>query len=146
MSKVLRWVGVFTLLLVVSACATGPSLKDSQSSIQPLAANMGRVYFYRDGSPFGAAIQPSVFVNQQKVGDSVPGGVFYRDFAPGSYVVTVETEVEKSLPFELAAGQVRYVKMDMGFGWIAGRVHLALVEAPQANAEMQSLSLVKAGN
>jgi Protein of unknown function (DUF2846) len=134
------------LLLVVSACATGPSLKDSQASIQPLAPNMGRIYFYRDGSPFGAAIQPSVLVNQQRAGYSVPGGVFYRDYAPGSYVVSVETEVEKTVTVDLAAGQTRYVKMDMGFGWIAGRVHLTLVEAGQANADMQSLSLVQATN
>jgi hypothetical protein len=146
MLKIAKWAGALMLLLVVSACATGPSLKDSQTSVAPLQANMGRIYFYRDGSPFGSAIQPSVMVNQQRVGYSVPGGVYYRDFAPGSYVVSVETEVEKTVTVNLAAGQTRYVKMEMGFGWIAGRVHLAEVDQAQANAEMQSLSLVQATN
>jgi hypothetical protein len=143
MSRSLQWAGALVLLLVLSACATGPSLKDSQASVQPLPTNMGRIYFYREGSPIGAAIQPSVYVNQQRVGSSVPGGVFYRDFAPGTYVVSVETEVEKTVTVNLAAGQTRYVRMEMGFGWIAGRVHLTLVDAAQADQQMQTLSLLK---
>lgn len=126
---------------LLASCATGPTLQQTQASIRPIPKDRARIYLYRTNSPFGSAIQPRVLLNGQKVGDSVPGGVFFCDVAPGTYTATVNTEVEKSAVISAVAGQNFYVRMDWGFGWIVARVHIEEVPASIGEAEAQSLSL-----
>ncbi len=75
-----RWL----LPIALAACATGPKYTEMQSSIPTLGAEQGRVYFYRSGSAFGAAVQPSILLNGVVVGESKPGGFFFVDQAAGN--------------------------------------------------------------
>lgn len=131
---------LLALSSILAGCATGPSFTEVAANLDPLPAESGRIYFYRSGSPFGAAVQPSVFLNGDKVGSAVPGGVFFEDVPPGNYEVTTETEVERKATFTLARGQTRYVRMEVGFGWLVGRIYPVLVDGSEGESEIQDLA------
>lgn len=126
--------------LVLVGCASGPTFSKISSTLPNLSNDMGRIYFYRASSPVGAAVQPSIRLNGEKVGDSEPGGVFYKDVRPGNYEVATSTEVTRKLTFTVAAGQTRYVETSVGFGFAVGRVHANLVEPDVGKAAIQDLS------
>jgi hypothetical protein len=104
-------------------------------------AGQGRVYFYRP-SALGAAVQPDVFLNGQKVGTAKPHGVYFVDRAPGDCVVTSSTETEKKLTFTLEPGQTRYVRLNIQMGFFVGRIVPELVDRTEAEKEMSDLSFV----
>lgn len=114
--------------MLLAACASGPKYSDVQSSIPQLASGQGRVYFYRSNSMLGAAIQPSITLNGEKVGDSKPGGFFYVDRPPGNYEVVCGTEVERKATFALSAGDQRYIKTTISMGALVGHVTPELVD------------------
>jgi hypothetical protein len=64
-----------------------------KSSIPTLAADQGRVVFYRT-TVFGAAVQPEVKLNGVTVGTAVPNGFFWADRPPGPIEISTSTEVE----------------------------------------------------
>lgn len=125
--------------LVASGCASGPQYKEVASSIPTLKEAQGRIYFYRSGSMFGAALQPSINVNGQAVGKSQPGGFFYADEPAGQYVVSTTTETEKTVSFKLDAGETKYVKTSVGFGLLVGRVIPTLESADEAAKNLDGL-------
>jgi Protein of unknown function (DUF2846) len=132
-------IGLALPILAVTGCATGPKLTEVQSKIPPIPTGRGRIWFYRSTS-FGAAIQPSVHLNGEKVGEAVPHGVYYRDVSPGDYNVLLSTEVDRRLTFTVANGEERFVRLVVTFGLIAARVYPELVGAAEARAEIASLA------
>jgi len=140
MKRYTTLVCIVLLTLALSACATGPKYSEIKTSFQNLAPDKGRVFFYRSFNPFGSAIQPSVLLDNEKVGDSVPGGFFFVDRQPGDCQVILSTEVDRKLTFTLDKGQERYVRMSVGLGVIIYRVYPELVDKATAESEMQGLS------
>ncbi len=138
-----RIIAVLLSTFVLFACATGPTMRELQSQIPALSEGKGRIHFYRESSPFGAAIQPIVWLNGKNVGETIPGGVFYRDVSPGNYTVKIATEVKRIINFELKAGQNRYVRMEVGIGVMAARITPLLVPEQEAKPQVMSLSLIK---
>lgn len=134
---------LFALLPVVllSACATGMAYKDARASFPALSPEQGRIWFYRS-SAFGAALQPDVYLNGQKVGTAKPHGVYFVDRSPGSYEVSTTTEVEKKLTFTLEKGQQRFVRFVAGFGLVVGRVYPELIDPKTAEEEIQDLAYI----
>jgi hypothetical protein len=104
-----------------------------------LNAGQGRVFVYRD-SAFGAAIQPDVAINGKTVGVSRANGFFYTDLPAGQYKVSAQTEVERSLSFTLAPGEVKYVQTTISFGFLAGRMNFDLVNAAAGEAAIKDLA------
>jgi hypothetical protein len=127
MSRV-RLIVILALSALLAACASGPMLAEIQSQIPSLEPGQGRLYFYRDNNFVGGGVQPSILVNSQSVGKSVPGGFFFVDVKPGPVEVSCSTEVEKKLSLVLDAGQTRYVRTVVGFGVFVGRVYPELVD------------------
>ena len=103
------------VLLIVfvslSGCASGPAYNDVASSIRPVSAGKGRIYIYRT-SAFGAAVQPVVYLNGQVVGNAIAQGFFYVDRPPGTYEVSVTTEVTRKAAFTLNAGDEKFIRLD----------------------------------
>lgn len=92
----------------------------------------------RAGTPgIGAAVQPEVKLNGERVGSAVPKGFFYVDRSPGDYEVTTTTELKKSLTFHLDAGQTRYVRLNISFGFMVGHVYPELVEESVGKTELE---------
>ena len=125
--------------IMLAACATsGPKFSEMNATIAAAKPEMGRIYFYRTAL-LGAAVQPAVRLNGEKVGSAVPNGFFYVDRPAGSYQVATETEVEKKLTFTLEAGQVRYVRLNISMGFFVGHVYGELVDEAKGRAEIADL-------
>lgn len=137
--NVARLVGV-AAVAILAGCATGPKHAEVKSQIPNLKPGEGRMYFYRESQPFGAAIQPDVMLNGAKVGDSVPGGFFFVDQAPGAKEVVTSTEVERKLTFTLDPGQTRYVRTTVGLGVLVYRVYPELMDNATGEKEIAELS------
>jgi hypothetical protein len=131
-------IGTFAFL---AGCATG-GIKHAEMkvSMQALKSDEGRIYFYRNASMLGAAIQPDIKLNDATVGSSVPGGFFFIDRPAGNYEAHATTEVERKLTFTLTTGETKYIRTSPSFGVLVGRINFDLVNAPDAEAELASLS------
>jgi hypothetical protein len=118
-------------LPLVAACAGGPTFTEMHASEPALAADSGRIYFYRESTMMGAALQPSVKIDGTAVGDAVPGGYFYVDRPAGTYKVSTTTEKEEDIDVKLAAGQIRYVRFDIGMGVFVGHIIPSIIDPDQ---------------
>ena len=127
-------------VLVLGGCASsGPRHAEIKSTLPALGAEQARIFFYRNASPLGAAIQPDIRLNGEVVGTSIPGGFFYKDVAAGNYVVSTTTERERQLTFTIAAKDIRYVRTTPSFGVFVGRIQPELVPAQEAEQEIADL-------
>ena len=133
-----RMGAVWFLGLLVAGCASGPTLSEMSASIPPVGASDGRFYIYRTTGA-AAAIQPSVKVNDEVVGDAVPRGFFYVDRPAGSYKISTSTEVERTLSLTLEPGQVRYVRLGISMGFFVGHVYPELVDDAEGKDDIASL-------
>ena len=141
MKKNLMLLAASFICLTLFACATGgPKYSEMQSTIPQVASDQGRIYFYRSATFWGAAIQPDIFLNGEKVGESVPGGFFYVDVKPGDCEVSCSTEVERKLSFVLEQGQARFVRTKVGMGVLVYRVYPELVEPSDGMNEIKELT------
>ncbi len=125
---------------LLTGCATGPKYEEVRGGFATLAAEQGRIYFFRSSNPFGSGIQPSVMLNGEKVGDSKPGGFFFVNRTPGNYEVNLTTEVDKKLTFTLEPRQEQYVRMSVGLGVIVYRVYPELVDKKTGEEDLKGLS------
>jgi Protein of unknown function (DUF2846) len=133
---------VTALLFALAGCASGPAYKDVSSSFSAIASGNGRIFFYRTAT-MGAALQPSVMLNGQKVGSAVPGGFFYVDRPPGDFEVATTTELKKTLTFHLDEAQTRYIRLSISLGLIVGHVYPELVEDSVGAGEIQKTKMVQ---
>ena len=129
------------LVLLLSGCASGPKYAEVVLTIPSLTPSQGRIYFYRP-SAFGAAVQPDINLNGQKVGTAKPHGFYFVDRAPGNYEVTAATETEKKLTFTLEPGQARFVRLKIQMGVFVGRIVPELVDKAEAEGELKELSFI----
>src|SRR5262245_19529196 len=125
---------VASMLLTACAIST-PKYSEMAASMAAAGPDMGRIYFYRT-MLLGFAVQPEVRLNGQVVGRAVPNGFFYVDRPAGNYEVATATEVERKLTFTLDSGQVRYVRLNISMGLLAGHVYGELVDEAKGQAEI----------
>ena len=130
--------GTFCVILL-SGCASGLKFAEAKRSIPNLNPDQARIYFYRT-TAFGAAVQPAVKLNEEKIGSAVPKGFFYADRPPGNYHVDASTEVKRRLSLTLEKGQTRYVRLNMAMGFWVGHVWPELVDDQTAEKEIAKCS------
>lgn len=137
----MRRVGSFAAAFaLLSGCvAGGVKHAEMKSSMQALKPDEGRIYFYRRASIFGAALQSDISLNGVVVGTSKPGGFFFVERPPGAYEAHASTEVERKVTFNLDRGETKYVRTYVSMGVFVGRVNLELVNASEAEQELDSL-------
>ncbi|RYZ04307.1 MAG: hypothetical protein EON61_15000 [Alphaproteobacteria bacterium] len=134
--KLGRAFAIAALALVgASACASGPSYADYQSSVPALKSAEGRLWFYRLGL-LGGGIQPDIKVNGEVVGKSVSDGFFFVDRPPGHYTISNSTEAERTLALTLAPNEQKYVRMEAQIGMLVYTIKLVPVEREVALAEI----------
>ena len=129
------------VVLLLSSCATGAKYTEVASTIPALSPSQGRIYFYRP-SAMGAAVQPDIKLNGQKVGTAKPHGFYFVDRAPGDYEVSAATETEKKLTFTLEPRQERFVRLKIQIGVFVGRIVPELVDKAEAENELKNLSFI----
>jgi len=136
-----RSLAVAMSLVYLAGCASGAKYAEVAPTIRPPSPTQGRVYFYRP-SALGAAVQPDIKLNGQKVGTAKPHGFYFVDRDPGDYEVTAATETEKKLTFTLEPRQERFVRLKIQVGVFVGRIVPELVDRAEAQDELQSLSFI----
>ena len=135
---------LFAAVLVVLAftgCASGPKYAEVRPTLASPAPSQGRIIFYRP-SALGAAVQPDIKLNGQKVGTAKPHGFYFVDRAPGNYEVTAATETEKKLTFTLEPRQERFVRLKIQMGLMVGRIVPELVDKREAESELNDLAYI----
>lgn len=138
---VLKLAGLAAVGLLLAGCAaTGAKYGEMAAAMPGLKPGHGRVYFFRDSSMFGAAVQPDIRLNGEVVGESKPGGFFFVDRPAGNYSATASTETEKAVTFVLQAGETKYIRTKPQMGLIVGRIILELESPDKAQTELASLS------
>ncbi|NIK87225.1 hypothetical protein FHS83_000543 [Rhizomicrobium palustre] len=112
-----------------------------QSKLPAVAADAGRIFFYRPTAFLGAgsAVQPLVRIDGVEVGRSVPNGFFYVDHAPGALKIATSTEVTEETTLKLGAGETRYVRTDISMGLLVGRITPSVIDPDQALKDIQDL-------
>jgi len=114
------------LPLALAACAGGPSgpqFAAVAATIPPPGADKARLYFYRDYEPYESLSEPRIYLNGNEIGASIPGGVFYRDVAPGRYLISVDSVGiywNQFKTVELRAGETDYVHIESLRSWDDG--------------------------
>ncbi len=143
------WI-VFILFVVVlttsiAGCETfGPKYNTARSAIAPLGDQRGRIVFYRPGSFlwYGHRDRPDIFLNDEKVGISRPGTVFYVDVDPGRHRVTIPAALYTgyvTIYVDVSKAETVYVKNNMGVSIFAGKVKIEVVTPEQAVTEVDGL-------
>lgn len=135
-----RYFATLAVLLAVllTGCARHLSLADMQASIPPIAANQGRIWFYRSVWGPGSTTQPAITLNGRKVGTSVPGGFFYVDTESGPCVITTATEIDYSVKFLLEPNEERFVRTVSGLGFVFWRIKPELVDSAEGRWDLAS--------
>jgi hypothetical protein len=101
-------IGAFLVgCMIVLAIVGGPSLAATPDQAPPVAPGQARIWFLRQMSPGTDMTAPMIYANGAPLAISSQGTVFYRDFAPGSYMFTVEDcrpGAQTSFPLSLDPG------------------------------------------
>lgn len=131
--------------VVLTGCAaTGPKFAQQEAATPKLAADQGRVYFYRVDSFVGGAVRPTIKLDGTAVGDSIPGGYFYVDAGAGKHEAATSTEATNKLTFVLDKGEIKYVRTKVQMGLLVGHAIPELVSADEAQKELPSLNFTGA--
>ena len=122
----------FVLFAVVNAHAQSPAR--SSVVVPPIPSGQARVWIYRGSqptAPFEHRGVEAVTLNGVNVGYEQLGGGFYRNVAPGHYVIAAPSflalDPSQSATVDLAAGQEAYLKLD-ALGWPNGGGENMVVE------------------
>jgi len=129
-----------------------------EANLPPPAPGLARIYFYRALSYYDLPEGTSVYLNQQTVGFSRIGTVFYRDVTPGSYFISVLSRGAYPNQFKTVQtkpGQTWYVRIESleswsGYGGGDTDVHGAtftvnLINPAAARQEIRALSYLPPG-
>ena len=114
-------------LVALAGCAAQTTTTAAQSQTPALVPGSARVWFLRESDPANGndqAAAPMVFANGAPVARSSAGAVFYRDFAPGTYSLTVEPfgglPTGQADTIQLAAGTQSYLHVQWLSSWEVG--------------------------
>jgi hypothetical protein len=133
-------------LLLYACAATGPRFETLKDSFPIVDENSGRVFFYREYASFGAGMRPDIFACNRKVGESIPGGVFYVDLPVGECDISIPTVLyggERKLKINIPARKTLYLRTWIGGSGFGGRTNMELVREEVATAAIQGLALTK---
>jgi len=100
--------GAALFCLVSLFAGGGPTSAASPEQAPPVAAGMARVWFLHTLVPGSTFFAPMISVNGAKIAISPEGSAFYRDYAPGTYVFSVEncvSEPQTSQTLTIGANQ-----------------------------------------
>src|SRR5258708_6619279 len=88
-SKIL-FTGLMGSLLLLNACS-GCTREPVFASVKttPVAADLARVYFYREFEPYESLARPAIYLDGRSLAVSEPGGVLFRDVEPGAHQISV---------------------------------------------------------
>lgn len=131
-------------LLLLSGCASGPTLQETKASLQPISAGHGRLYVYRTYNYVGSAGPgPTVAVDGKAIGTAALSSVFDCDISAGRHAVTIGDpsypEYNKYLDVDVPAGASVYLRVSTVLEF-SGTIE----DPKQAADDVQSMHVVPA--
>jgi hypothetical protein len=135
MKRLISISAMVLLVMVLTACASGPKFTEIKPEMIARNPDMGRIFFYRP-SVLGAALYPDVMLNGERVGETKAQGFFFVDRPAGEYVAVTSTEVERKVSFTLDKGQTRFIRFKVSMGFFAGHVYGEIVDEAEAKEEI----------
>ena len=126
--------------LLLASCASGPSYAEVNKTLPPVAKGKSRVFVYRPTS-FGAAIKPSIKIDEQVVGKSMGQGFIYSDQAPGDHQISLMTEYNHKNTINVKSGEPTFVRCHVTPGLLAAHVIPNQVDKETGESEIQDCKL-----
>jgi hypothetical protein len=130
--RLMSFAAALVLLAVVNAEAQSPTR--SSVVIPPIPSGQARIWVYRGSqptAPFEHRGVEAVRLNGVNVGYEQVGGGFYRNVAPGHYVIAADSsgiDHDESVTVDLVAGQEAYLKLEE-LGWPGGGENMTHLES-----------------
>lgn len=128
---------LLSLLLLVCGCATVPmaALPEDAAgkAFPPPPPGMGSLYVFRT-SDLGGTRTINVSAGQRMLGDLAGATWFQVAVNPGTYDIRCRAENSASQPVAIAAGEIRYVEIEIRVGLMAPRCGVAEVAAETGRA------------
>lgn len=132
---------IFAVLscVLLSACASGVKFAELDKDSVQIQPGKSQIVVYRT-EIFGAAFQPTVYIDGVPAGKCAPKGVFVVDVSAGKYDISATTETESRIQVQAPDNGRVYVKCSITFGVLAGRPKFDMVNANIGKAESNELS------
>jgi hypothetical protein len=145
---VLKAAGVPDLAIEAMIMAEGKAVRPAAGS-PPVSASTGwdatsqaslkaTVFVYRPGKFFGKALEPSVFLDEQKVLDMDNGRYLTLSIPAGRHILR-SNEKNSEIDQVWQAGQTYFVKITIAAGMMKGHGQMGMVTEKLALAEMKKL-------
>ena len=115
--RVWRFVGLVFFAAWLGACGAA---WQAESPPPPLAPAQARLYFYRAATVYDPTVWTTVSLNGNVTGVSAPGTVFYRDVAPGTYMIEPRSDnlyPDQAKTVAVKAGSTTFVKVQPVPNW-----------------------------
>jgi hypothetical protein len=116
-------IGAAALLLMLLGCLQ-PPLSHAAAVADAPRPGTARIWVYRDYQPYESLTTAYVRLNGAIIGITQGGGgSFYRDVAPGRYLVTVDcdgVDVNQFATIDVVPGETVYVKVESLKSWSSG--------------------------
>jgi hypothetical protein len=131
---------LFSVLMMLTGCASAPVNIASELELQEIPDAHGRIFVYRLNGD-ADRISSAVRVDGEPVGRAFPGSFFYVDLPAGDYEITAARNSDRHVSVVLDAGAVLNVRVDMWLRRTRWTLIPVLVPEETAKAQMSSLSL-----
>lgn len=97
------------------------------------------VCFYRSSSLVGAAIHPSLFIDDANIGSLGRGQKFTYTVSPGKHRIR-STAKDSGIDLDAKAGETYYVRLNLKMGFLKGRGTVTLMNSQQGENELAKAS------
>lgn len=144
---------VLLALCAAALAACGSFTCERPGAFPPPAAGTARLFFFRAPGPYDLQAWTAVSLNGQRVGDSGPGTVFWRDVPPGRYEIEVRSDRLYPDQFRTVAigpGISTYVEVQAlphwgqsGFGRTGDTFAVAVTDPALARRQIAALCLTR---
>jgi hypothetical protein len=118
---------------------------DTTEASAAASESKATVYVYRPGKFMGKALEPSVFLDEQKILDMDNGRYFTLHLDAGRHILR-SNEKNSEIDQTWDAGKIYYVKMTIATGMMKGHGQLAMVTERLADKEMHELRPLDSDN
>lgn len=122
--------------VISPASALKPVTPPAAPIVAPAEAT---VCFYRTAGLVGAAIHPSIFVDDANVGSLGRGQKFALTVSPGKHRIHSSAK-DSGIDLDAKAGETYYVRLNLEVGFIKGHGSVTLVSPQQGEYEVAKAS------
>lgn len=130
---------VLAVAILLDGCsASGPIFKP----IEPIPAEKGVVYIYRESSFVGGGVFGTVKANSAPVTSIKNGGYFPYIASPGKVHFEVSTEATNEADVTVEAGKEKYLKTTVGMGLFIGHLKFSEVSPEIGKQEISECHLL----